>query len=758
MVRSNVITFVINVYHSLNAFERGVDVKRVVFVSTLFLLISVVTIAANFEDKVLSVYGEYVRTFNTYISMVEKTGELNVRPTNKIDHAVYTIVSELGPVAYYRWIRMRSFQIPSGAVGNFQKVDMQYISKSLYERYKTKDPVENLALSAFLVYVDDDLYRQNVGPTDFPQSPTFSESAFALVTDVSKYAAALTQVYIQKSLGAPGDVMGNYSYLKVDLKKLFAESLSKIYGGSVPKSLSNALEKFKFNVPPANKVRIPSELSGLVYGALDQKEINDAIGVFKLHLSKVFDNSARNMKLFISMGQTPSEVVKRVLSSVNSSLKFQELLAANTVKRTVSRRTNNRLLKLENKLAAQSKVPTSPLIWRWLIYALVLVFFLFFRFRLVKYVFLSILVFESLVILLEVDPMLNRFDSTLYGFLVIMVAFLSMLSWFGILKSKKILFVISSTAVMALFISLFFVPLYVNLPSTRMSKNNKFLKSVYVKIYENEIYGQNGILGILSYHLNNMSSNLTALRLAPYNFVSQTLSSCLSNLKREKAYRGIIEYPAALRISLNRNSSYFGYGNEATSLDMIKIVRDRANMALSDIRNNLKSISNEELAFSNTVDGIYALAAPTLRNNISEHVENRISSSNLKEIGAALDGILKKANMMPERAPNVFFFQTRDGSKLFILVALLLISITFFGRNWIYRFVISIITVIGSFMLLIPRAVEIFVEYGFPTYSHVLQRGEEPNVIMIWIVAIVGVFVACEALYTHFSGKKHESG
>jgi len=726
-------------------------VKKIVFTFSFIMIISFVVIAANFESEVLSNYGEYVRTFNNYISIVEETGKLNVQPTNKIDRIVYTIVNELEPVAYYRWIRMRSFQIPSGAVGNFQKFDMQYISKNLYERYKTKDPVENLALSAFLVYVVDDLYRQNVGPTDFPKSPTFAESVFSFANTVSKDAAALTKAYIQKSVGATGSVIGDYTYTNVDLKKLLMSSLSKSYNGTIPKDLSSAIEKFKLKIPAVRKVEIPDDLTNLVFDSLDQKEINAAIEKFKTRMSKTMDNTARTVKLFISTGQSTSVAVDRAMSSMVSSLQIQELLAANGVKSDVSRKINNRVLNLESKLANQSKTPSSLLIWRWLIYALLLLFFVFYKARLIKYVMLSILTFESLVILFGIDPMLSRFDSTIYGFLVVMVAFLSIISWFGILKSKKILFTLSSTAVMALFISLLFVPLYSNIPSTRMSKNDNFLGSTYMKIYESEIYGQNGIL---TYRLNGISSDLTALRLDPYNFVTQTLSSYLSALKREKVYRKIINYPAALRIDIDRNSPYLGYSNLSTQINMMKIVRDRSDSLLSDIRNHLNELSNEESAFSNTIDGIYRLAAPTLRTAIVKHIDDRIRTSNLKEISNTINGIVKKADMIPEKAPNVFFFQTKDGSKLFILVSLLLISITFFGKNWIYRFVSSIITVVGSFMLLMPRAIEIFVEYGFPTYSHVLQKGEGPNVIMIWIVAIVSLFVTFEALYTRFLGKK----
>lgn len=735
----------------LDVLERGVSVRKIVFVFALLLTVSVVMIAANFESKILSNYGEYIKTFNNYISVVEKTGKLDVQPKNKIDRAVYTIVSELEPVAYYRWIRMRSFQIPAGAVGNFQKIDMQYISKNLYERYKTKDSVENLALSAFLVYVVDDLYRQNVGPTDFPQSPTFAEAVFNLVNTVSEHAANLTRVYIQKSIGAYGKVLGDYSYTNVDLKGLLLSSLSKSYGGVVPKDIASAIKKFKLKVPEVDKVEIPDALTDLVFDALSQKEINEAIEDFKDHMARAMDSTARAIKLFISTGRSTSTAVDHALSSMISSLRIQELLAANTVKRAVSRKVNNRVLKLENRLANQSKTSSSPLIWRWLIYALVLIFFVFYRIRTVKYVLLSILTFESLVILFGIDPMLSRFNSTIYGFLVVMVAFLSILLWFGILKNKKVLLSISSTAVIVLFISLLFVPLYSNLPSTRMSRNNTFLKSAYAKIYENEIYGQNGIL---TYHLKGISSDLTALRLDPYNFVSQTISSYLSTMKRAKVYRGIIEYPAALRVNVDRASPYFGYSNLSTSTNLLKIVRDRANAALSDIQNRLKAMSNKELVFSNTIDDIYTLAAPMLRNEISKHVEDQVSSSNLKEITSAINKIVKKANMIPERAPNIFFFQTREGSKLFILVALLLVSITFFGKNWIYRFIISIITVIGSFMVLIPKAIEIFVEYGFPTYSHVLRKGEGPNTTMIWIVIIVSLFVTFEALHTRLSGKK----
>jgi len=725
-------------------------VKKIPIVVVVLFALSFVAMATEFESKVLSDYGGYVKVFNSYISTLEETGRLDVNPTTPLQHVVYTIVSDLEPVAYYRWIRMRSFQIPSGAVGNFQNIDMQYISKNIYERYKSNDPVENISLSAFLVYAVGTLYREKVGQTDFPKSPTFTEAVFSLTTLVSKDAADVARAYLQKSIGAKGKVPGNYSYKKVDLKGLLSSSLAKYYDGKLPADLSNAVQKTDFEVDPVDKLSVQKSISPLILQSLAQGDIDKAADEFQSRVSKSVNNAAKMVRLFISTGQSTSMAVEKSFSSLKSSLKIQELLAANTVKSSVSRKFNNRITKLENGLASHGS-SGNLLFWRWLIYAVLLLFFAFYKPRILKYILFSILAFEGIVILFGVDPMLNRFDSTMYGFLIVMTAFFSTLSWVGILSTKKLFPIVSSSVVLVLFVSMFFVPLYSNLPSTRMSQNNAFLNSSYMKMYEDELYGENGIL---TYHLRSLNSDLISLRLEPYNFTSQTLSSYLSSIKKSGAYKGVFVYPAALRINVNRNSPYFGYSNVATNVNSIRIVQERAKSALRDIQDYLNLAEARKGMFAQTLDSVYTLSAPALRSEIKSHVEKQVASSNLKEISKSIDGVVRKADMAPEKAPNVHFFQTREGSKLFILVSLLLISVTFFRRNWIYRFTFSIITAIGALMLLAPKAVEVFVEYGFPTYSHILQNGEGPNDAMILIVVIVSLFVTFEALYTRLFGKK----
>ncbi len=725
--------------------------KKFPIILLVLLIFSFVAMAVDFESKVLSDYKGYVDVFNNYISTLEKTGKLDVNPTTSLEHVVYTIVSELEPAAYYRWIRMRSFQIPSGAIGNFPNIDMQYIAKNIYERYKSDDPVENISLSAFLVYAVGTLYRETTGQTDFPKSPTFAEAVFTLTTLISKDAADVTGTYIQKSTGAEGKTFGSYSYKQTDLKKLFSSSLAKYYDGKLPADISNAIQKTDLKVAPIDKLNIRTSISPLILQSLTQEDVDKAIGEFQSRISKSMDNAARTVKLFISTGQSTSMAVEKAFSSLGSSLKIQELLAANVVKSNVSKKFNNRIIKLEYELASHSSASGNLLFWRWLIYAALLLFFIFYKPQILKYLLFAILVCEGIIVLIGVDPMLSRFDSTMYGFLIVTTAFLSTLSWIGVFSTKKILPIISSSAVLALFVSMLFVPLYSNLASTRMSQNKAFLTSPYMKVYENELYGENGIL---TYHLKDLNSNLISLRLDPYNFTSQTLSSYLSAMKKAGAYKGVLVYPAALRINVDRNSPYFGYNNVATAVNSIKIVQERAKSVLSDIQERLDLIRAREGTFAQTLDNVYALSAPTLRNEIKDHVEKQITSNNLKEVSKSIDAIMKKADMIPERAPNVHFFQTREGSKLFILVSLLLISVTFFRRNWIYRFAFSIITAIGAFMLLTPKAVEFFVEYGFPTYSHVLQSGEGPNKLMILFAVIISLFVTFEALYTRLSGKK----
>jgi hypothetical protein len=729
-------------------------VKKVVIAFlflSIFSIFSTIALATNFETKVLTDYKQYVNTFDQYMSVFEKTGKLEVTPSNSIQQVVYTIVSELEPAAYYRWIRIRSFQIPSGAIGNFPNIDMQYIAKDIYERYKTNDPIENVSLSSFLVYVIGTLYRESVEQTDFPKSPTFTEAVFDLNTQVSNAAANVTKTYIQKSIGAEGKTLGNFSYTKVDLKKLLNASLKKAYNNKVPDDIKKAVENLNIKVPAVDELNSDVNVMSLALEALTQEDVNKAIEKFNFNISRALDNSARMIKLFASTGKDPKEAVEKGLASLNSTLKVQEMLSSNVVKRDVSKKFNDRVFKLEKSLAGNSSRPASLLFWRWLIYALALIGVLIFKPRAMKYTIFAILAAEGIFLLFGVDPMLNRFDSTMYGFIVVTTAFLSILTWFHVFSTKKVMFILSSSAVVALFIAMLFVPLYSNLPSTRMSKNNTFMNSVYMKVYENELYGQNGIL---TYHLNNLNSNLVSLRLDPYNFTTQTLSSYLTTIKKAGAFKGIIQYPAALRINVDRNSNFFEYKNVDKTMKNIKVVEERAKSALEDMQNRLSLISARENVFSQTLNTIYTFAAPSLRKQIDENLKKKISSSSLKEVSPQLDDIIKKADMIPEAAPTVHFFQTREGSKLFIIVSLLLLSVTFFGRNWVYRFTMSLITILAAFLLISPKAVEFFVEYGFPTYAHILQRGETPNRVMIFVIIGIGAFVAFEALYTRLSGIK----
>ncbi|WP_036226409.1 hypothetical protein [Mesoaciditoga lauensis] len=725
--------------------------KKSVVVFLLLSILAVAALATNFETKVLSDYKQYVNTFDQYMSIFEKTGKLSVTPSSSIQKVVYTIVSELEPAAYYRWIRIRSFKIPSGAIGNFPNINMQYIAKDIYERYKTADPVENVSLSAFLVYVVGTLYRENVEQTDFPKSPTFTEAVFDLNTQISNAAADVAKAYIQKSIGASGKAVGNFSYSKVDLKKILLSSLQKAYNDKVPTEIEKAVEDASINVPSVENSNANDTVTSLALESLTQEDVNSAIEKFKSNISRAFDNSARMIKLFASPGKTPKEAVERGLASLSSTLKIQEMLSSNVVKRDVSKRFNDRMFKLERSLAGQSARPAPWLFWRWLAYAAALIAVLFIRPKAMKYTLFAILAFEGIVLLFGVDPLLNRFDSTMYGFIVVTTAFLSILSWFHVFSTKKILFILSSSAVVVLFIAMLFAPLYTNLPSTKMSKNDTFMKSVYLNLYENELYGANGIL---TYHLNNLNSNLVSLRLDPYNFTTQTLSSYLTTIKKAGAFKGVIQYPSALRINVDRNSKFFEYENAKESMKNIKVVNERAQATLEDMQKILGLIKMRENLFAQTLDGIYTFAAPSLREQINKSLEKKISSSYLKEISPQLDGIMKKADVIPESAPTVHFFQTREGSKLFIIVSLLLLSVTFFGRNWIYRFTMSLITIVAAFLLITPKAVEFFVEYGFPTYSHILQNGESSNKAMIFITIGIAIFVAFEALHTRLSGIK----
>ncbi len=722
--------------------------KKVLFFLLISSILSFVAYAANFETKVLTDYKEYISTFDQYMGIFEKTGKLEVKPTDTIQEVVYTIVSELEPAAYYRWIRIRSFKIPSGAIGNFPNIDMQFIAKDIYERYKTSDPVENISLSAFLVYVVGTLYRETIGQADFPKSPTFTEAVFTLNTKVANEAAKIVQTYLQKAVGAKGDVLGSYSYKKIDLKGLLLSALKRAYGGKTPEEIVKAVESAKISIPPVGKVTL-DPVTQLSLAALTQEDINVAVDKFEANLSRAFDNTARMIKLFSSTGKTPSEAVEKGLASLGSTLMVQEMLSSNVVKRNVSKSFNDRMFRLEKQLATASSKPHSLLFWRWLIYAVLLLGAAIFAPKSLKYVLFGVLVSEGLIVLFGVDPMLNRFDSTMYGFLIVTTAFLSILSWMRVFTMKKTLFALSSTAVVVLFFAMLFVPLYDNLPSTRMSKNNVFLKSVYLKLYEGELYGNNGIL---TYHLGNLDSNLVSLRADPYNFTSQTLSSYLTSIKKAGAFKGLIEYPSALRINVDRNSPFFGYKNTDKSMKDIQVVQERAQSVLDDMKSRLDLIKNQEEIFAQTLDGVYKFAAPSLRKKIDENLKKQISSSSLKEISDELDKTMKKADMIPESAPKVHFFQTREGSKLFILVSLLLLAVTFFRGSWIYRFALSIITVIGAFFALSPKSVEFFVEYGFPTYSHILGKGESSNHVMLWITMFVGIFVAFEALYTRLSG------
>ncbi len=719
--------------------------KKTVFFFILLFVLSFAGWAANFETKVLTDYQEYISTFDRYMNVFEKTGKLDVKPSDTVQNVVYTIVNELEPAAYYRWIRIRSFHIPSGAVGNFPNINMQYIAKNIYDRYKTDDAIENVSLSAFLVYVVGTLYRENIGQTDFPRSPTFTETVFTLNTKVSNEAAKITQSYLQKAIGAQGNVLGSYTYKHVDLKDLLLTAVKKAYDGKVPQEVEKAIQNANITVPPVMKIKNGSVVQ-LALDALTQDDVNAAIDKFESNLSKAFGNTARMIKLFASNGKA-TDAVKRALGSLGTTFMVQEMISSNVVKRNVSKSFNNRMFRLEKQLASVSSKPHSLLFWRWLLYAIALIVVAIFAPKALKFTLFAVLVTEGTILLFNVDPMLNRFDSTMYGFLIVTTAFLAILSWIHVFTTKKWLFIASSTAVVVLFFAMLFVPLYSNLPSTRMSKNKVFMNSVYLKLYEGELYGANGIL---TYHLSNLDSNLVSLRADSYNFTSQTLSSYLTSVKKAGAFKGIIQYPSALRINVDRNSPFFGYKNVDKSMKDIQIVQERAQSVLDDIKSRLNLMKIQEETFAQTLDGIYRFAAPALRTNIDKDLKKQISSSALAEISSELGTTMKKADMMPEMAPKVHFFQTREGSKLFVLVSLLLLSVTFFARIWVYRFAIAILTILGGVFTLGPKSVEFFVEYGFPTYSHILSRGESSNHFMLWVTVIIGVFVAFEALYTRF--------
>ncbi|MGC8637535.1 MAG: hypothetical protein ACP5QV_07520 [Athalassotoga sp.] len=712
----------------------------------LILVLYSFSFSSTFETKVVGDYRDYIQTFNLYLSQIEKTGSIESVPSNNVEQAVYTIVSEFEPAAYYRWIRMRSYQIPPGAMGNFQTIDMWYIAQNIYQRYKTNDEVENVALAGFLVYAIDNLYGKNVSQTDFPYFTTFNQAVFDLGTKVQNAAADLTKAYFQKSLGSPGTPVGNYAYRQIDPKSFIISALQKSYK-NVPEYILNVVNSYDFNFQPVQNPSMNSYISDLVFQSLDQNAINSAFGDLKNKLSQSADSSVKTLKILLSSGQSTKTAVENMLKGFSSSIIVQEMLAANTVKNPVSKNFNAKIFNLENKLAAESETPTSPIEWRWIIYAVALIFAFVYKRKIVGYVMLAILVFESLVLIFGIDPMLSRLDSTLYGFLIVTVAFLSFLSFLSIGKIKNLFQIISMVLVGVLFLIVIFLPLYSNLEYTRMSNNQNFLKSPYLGIYENELYGQNGII---TYDLQNISSDLSALRSDTYNFANQTISFYLTTLKKSGALKSIVEYPNSLLVNVDRNSSYFGFSNLGNSQDSIKVVRDRAQAAIDDIQNRLNSVYRNENALSSTLNGVYTFAAPQLRNDIRKNLESQISSSNLTEISTQLINIVNKANSIEERAPNIQFFQTPDGSKVFILISMLLISVTFFRKNWMYRFVISLLTILGSVMIFYQKVLEIFVEYGFPTYSHTLLKGEGPNLFILILIIAVSIFVAFEALYTRF--------
>jgi len=730
-------------------------VKKLIILSLILVSFSFIGLSSAFESKVLGDYKDYIQTFNTYLTQFEETGQIESVPSNQVEKAVYAIISEFDPAAYYRWIRMRSFQIPSGAVGNFQNIDMWYIAQNIYQRYKTNDETENVALASFLVYAVNTLYGKGVSQTDFPYFATFNQALFDLGTKVQGLGSDLTGAYLQKSLGATGEIVGTYAYKPIDLKKIFLSNLDKIYDGKIPAGLTEAIGKYNFKIQPIHLSQMNLYLSDLTLQALTQNDVNRAFSNFNDRISVAANNSMKSIKTFIATGQSTDAAVDKALSSFYSSLPVQEVLSANTVRSGVSKNFNNRIIRLEGSLAAESATSTPLIEWRWLLYALALIFFFFYKRKWLNYVLFAIIIFESLVALFGIDPMISTLDSTLYGFLVVTTAFFGFLYFLGIYKIKNIFQMVSIISVGVLFVLMLLVPLYSNLPSTRMSQNVDFMKSPYMGIYEGELYGQNGII---TYDLQNISSDLTALRSDPYNFTSQTLSFYLSTLKKSGSYKGIVEYPNSVMVNIDRSSQYFSLSNLDNFQSSIGVVRDRAQAALDDIKARINSITRNENNLSNTLNGIYEFGSPALRNDIKKSVALQVSSSNLTELSTPIMTIVKKSSELPETAPNIQFFQTIDGSRLFIVVSFLFISVTFFKKRWFYRFILSIITIIAAVSILYQKVLEIFVEYGFPTYSHVLSSGERPDIFMIILTIAIGIMVAIEALYTRLisirEGKK----
>jgi len=730
--------------------------KRFVAFSLFLFFFSIFAFSVSFETKVISDYQDYTQTFNTYLSQIEKTGAIESVPSNQVESAVYTIITEFQPAAYYRWIRMRSFQIPPGAIGNFTNVDMWYIAQNIYQRYKTNDETENVALAAFLVYAVDNLYGKSVSQTDFPYFSTFNQAVFDLGSKVQSAAADVTRSYFQKAIGGQSEILGNYKYTPLNLKDIFIAALKKVYANNIPTDILNVVNEYNLKMQPFVQNQKPSQyVSDLALQSLSQKTLDAAFTDFKNRLSQSADNAVKNVKTFLATGQSTSTAVTKALDSYVSSVAVQELLSANTVRNDVSKNFNNRIVKLEGTLASKSSVPLSPIEWRWLVYAGALVFFFIYRRKWVSYAMLAIIGFESLVLIFGIDPMLSRLDSTLYGFLIVTTAFLGFLSFFRITRVKNLFQILSMIGVALLFLLVLFVPLYSNLPSTRMSQNQNFLKSAYLGIYENELYGQNGIL---TYYLQNISSDISALRSDPYNFANQTVSFYLSTLKKSGALKGIVEYPNSILVNVDRNSPYFGFSNLSNLKDSISIVRDRSQSALNDITNRINAVNRNEDALSQTLDVIYTFAAPQLRDGIENGMRSQIASSNLTEISTPLIAMINTANSIKERAPNIQFFQTSDGSKLFIIISFLFLSVTFFRKNWLYRFLMSLITIFATTLIFYQKVIEIFVEYGFPTYSHVLSSGELPNIFILIVIIGVSVFVALEALYTRFKYTSTKEG
>ncbi len=730
--------------------------KRFVAFSLFLFFFSIFAFSVSFETKVISDYQDYTQTFTTYLSQIEKTGAIESVPSNQVESAVHTIITEFQPAAYYRWIRMRSFQIPPGAIGNFTTVDMWYIAQNIYQRYKTNDETENVALAAFLVYAVDDLYGNSVSQTDFPYFSTFNQAVFDLGSKVQSAAADVTRSYFQKAIGGQSEVLGNYKYTPLNLKDIFIAALKKAYANNIPADILNVVNEYNLKIQPFVQNQKPSQyVSDLALQSLSQKTLDAAFTDFKNRLSQSADNAVKNVKTFLATGQSTSTAVTKALDSYVSSVAVQELLSANTVRNDVSKNFNNRIVKLEGTLASKSSVPLSPIEWRWLVYAGALVFFFIYRRKWVSYAMLAIIGFESLVLIFGIDPMLSRLDSTLYGFLIVTTAFLGFLSFFRIARVKNLFQILSMIGVALLFLLVLFVPLYSNLPSTRMSQNQNFLKSAYLGIYESELYGQNGIL---TYYFQNISSDISALRSDPYNFANQTVSFYLSTLKKSGALKGIVEYPNSILVNVDRNSPYFGFSNLSNLKDSISIVRDRAQSALNDITNRINAVNRNEDALSQTLDGIYTFAAPQLRVGIENGMRSQIASSNLTEISTPLIAMINTANSIKERAPNIQFFQTSDGSKLFIIISFLFLSVTFFRKNWLYRFLMSLMTIFAATLIFYQKVIEIFVEYGFPTYSHVLSSGELPNIFILIVIIGVSIFVALEALYTRFKYTSTKEG